>query len=98
MSDTSGVGTGGTSPTEPSGTSGPEAIGADGSSESLLDTPISSLSQLKSVLISHLGPQEGTKMYNNFLKSIAITMLIPLQASAQQAQDAAQSMGQTNQT
>jgi len=62
-----------------------------------MQTPVSTLGQLKSVLISHLGEQQGTKLYNQFLAAMVQTMLAPLRTAAQNAQQATQNMGQTDQ-
>jgi hypothetical protein len=96
MSGSSGVG--GTTPT-------PEEIPGLGEVEGMskpeisdmLHTGISSLDQLKQVLISYMGEEKGMKFYNQFMLSFAMQTLTQMQHSTEQAKQAAQSMRQNTQ-
>jgi hypothetical protein len=85
--DTSGI-----TPT-PAGTPKIPGEGQGGGGlQAAITTPVKTLGDLKNLLISNLGPQQGTKLYNTFLKSIAMAMLAPLRTAQQQAQQAVRQM------
>ncbi len=81
-------------PTESSGVGQVPGEPSGGNIENALHTPVSTLGQLKKVLIDTLGEKEGTKMYNSFIKSFAMQMISQIQQSAEQAKKAAQQMRQ----
>ena len=85
MSGTSGIG-GLTPPGNPSGPSDTEGVSAGSGGGHF------TLGQLKKLLVSAYGEQKGTKMFNSFIQSFAMMMLQTVQDSAQQAQQASQSM------
>jgi hypothetical protein len=58
----------------------------------LLHAKVSTLRQLKDLLIQHLGEKQGTKFFNQFVMSSALMMLQQVRASAEQARKAAQEM------
>jgi len=90
MDSSSGVG--GTSP-KPGEISGMGEKGpGDSDLSGLMHTKVSTLGELKSLLISHLGEKKGTKFYNEFLTSFGMLMLQQIQESAEQARQAAQNM------
>lgn len=94
MGDASGIGREG-KPIQPSESTGPKELSGDvsgGSIQKALHTPVKTLGQLKKVLIDNLGEKEGTKLYNNFIKSFALMMLSQIREAAQGAAKAAQQM------
>lgn len=54
--------------------------GANPASPNLLQTPVHTLGDLKALLISSLGEEDGTKFYNNILKSFASSMISQVQS------------------
>jgi len=91
MSSSKGIGGPSSSPEEIPGLG--EVSGLSQSEVSgLLHTGISNLGQLKSVLISYLGEEQGKKFYNEFMKSFAMQILEQMQQSAQQAKKASEHM------
>lgn len=87
--DPSKVG-GNSKPEEISKTEGPES--GTGDISSIMQSKVSTVGELKSLLIKHLGLEQGTKFYNQFLTSFGLLMLQQVQQSAQQAKKAAQGM------
>ncbi|MCC5832137.1 MAG: hypothetical protein JJU12_03745 [Chlamydiales bacterium] len=97
MADTGGIGGEGSKvpPSESPGVGGvPGGPGgpSGGSIENALHTRVATLGQLKQVLVDNLGEKEGTKLYNGFVKSLAMQILGQVQQSAEQAKKAARQM------
>lgn len=57
-----------------------------------LHTGVRTIGELKQLLISSLGPKAGTEFYNNFMKTMTLTMLAQVQKSAEHAKQAAREM------
>lgn len=64
--------------------------------ENALHTKVSTLGELKAMLVKNLGEKNGTKMYNEFIQSFAMLMLEQIQQSAEQAKKASQQMRMGN--
>lgn len=60
--------------------------------QAALHTKVSTLGQLKHLLESKLGKEDGEKLYSMFMKSFAMIMLAQVQKSAKQAKKSAQGM------
>ena len=86
--DSSGIG----GPTESTGPDKIPSGPSEGALENALHTPVKTLGDLKRVLISSMGEKEGTKFYNNFLKSFAMLMLNQVQHAASAAKKASRQM------
>jgi hypothetical protein len=95
MSNTQGIGPSGPQkPIEPAtGPMGDKQSGSgEGGIQAALHTPVSNLDQLKQLLISSLGEEEGKKLYKSFMTTFAMMMVQQMQHSAQHAKEAAQHM------
>lgn len=73
------------------GLSAADTAGISGSDlQSAMQTPVSNTGDLKAMLIGKLGEEEGTKLYNGFMKSFVMIMLQQIQESAAHAKAASQ--------
>ncbi len=77
---------GGAAPSSPTGDPMQEAM----------NTKVATLGQLKKVLIDHLGEKKGMKLYNLFLKNLALSMLSQMRQAQAGADAATKSMRQTS--
>lgn len=91
MSGSSGIG-GGASPVEKPSGGEPVQDGGPGNIGDIAHAQISTLADLKNLLIQQLGEKEGTKFYNQFMMSVAMLMIQQVQHSADQAKKASQEM------
>jgi hypothetical protein len=91
MNSSSGIGGAAPTPEKVPETGGVHEMGKK-STESVLQTKVATLGQLKALLIQNYGEKEGLKFYNQFMKSFAMVILQQVQQSAEQAKKAAQSM------
>jgi hypothetical protein len=66
--------------------------GESGDIGAALHTKVSTLGELKAMLIACLGEEQGKKFYNQFLSSFALLMIQQVQGAAQHAKQSSQNM------
>lgn len=64
-----------------------------GAGQAGMQTQVRTLDDVKNALISALGEEKGKKMYNQFLRAFAETMLSQIRSTAESAKQATKKMG-----
>lgn len=77
----------GPKPTEKVGSESPEKL-----ETSVAGMKFRTLGDIKHALVSKLGKEQGTKLYNKFMYSVFMMMMAPTRQAAEHAKEAAKKM------